>query len=138
MNLPRYHPSNFHHEDIPAGVASVQTPGLVMPRDQQQTPVESPRLMRERQRELIDRARMTQRIAASPMGIKPDAPRLDPLRSPKGPVTPLALEEDGDYFQTGAVAKVSPASSPGARSDGSAKKMGEGKPKKLTKVDVIR
>ena len=41
---------------------------------------------------------MSSKIAASSMGQKPDAPRLDPLGSPKDAVTPLALEEDTDYF----------------------------------------
>ena len=69
--------------------------------------------MRERQRDLIDRARMSSKIAASPMGIKPHQPTLAPLGSPKGNVTPLALEEAQDYFQVDGAGRVSPAQSPG-------------------------
>ena len=53
--------------------------------------------MKERQRDLIEKAKMSSRLAASSSAVKPDAPRLDPLHSPQGPVTPLALEGD-DYF----------------------------------------
>ncbi len=72
--------------------------------------------MREKQREFLERAHLSSKIAASSMGVKPGAPRLDPLGSPKGPVTPLALDEAGDYFQVGGGGKISPAGSPGTRS----------------------
>lgn len=82
--------------------------------------------MKERQRELIDRENLSSRIAASPQGIKPDAPRLDPLGSPKGPVTPLALEEASDYFLVAGRGENSPSVSPGSRSEGSVKDVGAG------------
>jgi hypothetical protein len=75
--------------------------------------MESPRLMREKQREFLERAHLSAKIAASSLSIKPGAPRLDPLGSPKGPVTPLALGEGDDYFQVVGTGKVSPAGSPG-------------------------
>ena len=82
--------------------------------------------MRERQRELIDRAKLSSKIAASSMGIKPDAPRLDPLGSPKGPMTPLALEEAAaDYFAVPKKMGSSPGASPGSRSDSSANDLWE-------------
>lgn len=72
---------------------------------------------------------------------KPTSPRLEPLHSPRGPVTPLALgeEEPGDYFAIKATSKPSPAGSPGAlsaRSDGSSsgENLGAGRSKR--KVDV--
>ena len=80
--------------------------------------------MRERQRELIDRARMSSRTAASSMGVKPERPKLAPLGSPKGNVTPLELERS-DYFETNGVERVSPAQSPGAISNHSTKEFGE-------------
>jgi hypothetical protein len=92
--------------------------------------------MKERQRDLINKAKMSSRIAASPHGVKPDAPRLDPLGSPKGPVTPLALalEERGDYFLIPHSGENSPAVSPASRSEGSVKEVGDGaRVKKATK-----
>ena len=69
---------------------------------------------------------MSSKIAASPMGVKPDAPRLDPLGSPKGPMTPLALEEGaGDYFAVPQKMGSSPGGSPGSRSDSSVNDVGE-------------
>jgi hypothetical protein len=100
---------------------------------------ESPRYMKERQRELIDKAKMSSRIAASPHSVKPNAPRLDPLGSPKGPVTPLALEECGDYFLVAGGGANSPSVSPGSRSEGSVKDVGDGaRVKKTSKKDGSR
>jgi len=61
-------------------------------------------------------------MAASPFTSKPDAPRIDPANSP-GPVTPLALEDGGDYFMV--AGGPGPAESPGSRSEGSVKDAGE-------------
>ncbi|EXJ94925.1 hypothetical protein A1O1_00043 [Capronia coronata CBS 617.96] len=117
MSLPRFHPSNFNNLDSPATPSStVQSPAISITRVTQPLQLESPRLMREKQREFLERAHLSSKIAASSMGVKPGAPRLDPLGSPKGPVTPLALEEAGDYFQVVGAGKVSPAASPGGRS----------------------
>ncbi|KIW45609.1 uncharacterized protein PV06_03987 [Exophiala oligosperma] len=117
MSLPRFHPSNFTNLDSPATPTSaVQSPAITINRVTPPMQLESPRLMREKQREFLERAHLSAKIAASSMGVKPGAPRLDPLGSPKGPVTPLALDEAGDYFQVAGAGKISPAGSPGARS----------------------
>ncbi|KIW49300.1 hypothetical protein PV05_10993 [Exophiala xenobiotica] len=117
MNLPRFHPANFTNLDSPATPSSaVQSPAITINRVVPPIQLESPRLMREKQREFLERAHLSSKIAASSMGVKPGAPRLDPLGSPKGPVTPLALDEAGDYFQVGGGGKISPAGSPGTRS----------------------
>jgi len=144
VNLPRYHPANFqHHDSVAAPSSTVQSPTITLSRVTAPVPLESPRLMREKQREFLERARLTSKIAASPLAVKPDAPRLGPLGSPKGPVTPLALEEGGDYFQVADTAKASPVGSPGAksaRSDASSGKEeggGKSKSKKIRKTTEI-
>jgi len=112
--LPRFHPANFSHGDSPATPSSTtQSPAITVNRVTEPIVLESPRLMREKQREFLERANLSSKIAASAMGIKPGSPRLDPLGSPKGPVTPLALEEANDYFQVVGAGKISPAGSPG-------------------------
>ena len=117
MSLPRFHPANFSNLDSPATPSSaVQSPAITINRVAPPTQLESPRLMREKQREFLERAHLSATIAASSMGVKPGAPRLDPLGSPKGPVTPLALDEAGDYFQVAGAGKGAPAGSPGTRS----------------------
>ena len=78
--------------------------------------------MRQGQLDFIMKVDISSRIAASPFGAKPDAPRIDPANSP-GPVTPLALEDD-DYF-TVARGMGGPAVSPGSRSECSIKDSGE-------------
>lgn len=125
MNLPRYHPANFPQGDGPTSTGQFQGPSVALNKTANPTVVETPRMMRERQRELIDRAKLSSKIAASPMAFKPNAPRLDPLGSPKGPMTPLALEDvAGDYFAEPKKLGSSPDASPGSRSDGSLE-MGE-------------
>lgn len=124
MNLPRYHPANFPQGDSPTSAGQLQGPTIVVNRAPRPAAVETPRMMRERQRELIDRAKLSSKIAASSMGIKPDAPRLDPLGSPKGPMTPLALEDSApDYFAVPKKMGSSPGASPGSRSDASVNDM---------------
>jgi hypothetical protein len=141
MTLPRFHPSNFAHRDQAASPSStVQSPAITLHRVNEPVVLESPRLMREKQREFLERAHLSSKIAASAMGIKPGAPRLDPLGSPKGVVTPLALEEADDYFQVAGAGKVSPAGSPGpTRSpgrEGSSDKEESPKGKKVRQADI--
>ncbi|KAJ9608288.1 hypothetical protein H2200_007276 [Cladophialophora chaetospira] len=117
MSLPRFHPGNFIHRDQAATPSStVQSPAFTLQRVTEPVMMESPRLMREKQREFLERAHLSSKIAASSMGVKPTAPQLNPLGSPTGQVTPLALEGEGDdYFQVAGAGKVSPAGSPGPR-----------------------
>ena len=62
---------------------------------------EHQKALRQYQRELIANAKLASSAAASPVFATNAAPRLDPLGSP-GPVTPLALEEEGGYLAAGA------------------------------------
>ena len=138
--IPKFHPLHFQQprEMSGPGSASSQAPIINYTKHSGST-TESPRLMKERQRDLIDKAKMSSRIAASPHGVKPDAPRLDPLGSPKGPVTPLALEEGGDYFLVAGGGENSPSVSPGSRSEGSVKDVGDAAcVKKTSKKDGSR
>lgn len=121
LNLGRYHPSNFVQADAPTALSgsvtsTMQAPQITYARAPAPVQVESPRLLREKHREFIERAKQSSKLAASPFTIKPDAPRLDPLGSPHGAVTPLALEEAGDYFTVGGAGKLSPVTSPVVRS----------------------
>jgi hypothetical protein len=134
--IPKYHPLQYQKQrDMSApNVSSSHNPIITYTKHSCST--ESPRLMKERQRELIDKAKMSSRIAASPHGMKPHAPRLDPLGSPKGPVTPLALEEAGDYFLVAGNEENSPWISPGLRGEGLIKNAGDGaNAKKASKKD---
>ena len=115
-NLGRYYPGNPANSEI-----GQELPRSTNPNDARHRPPQSLEMMRERQRELIARARTNSKIAASPMGVKPDSPRLEPLGSPKGAVTPLALEDAADYFSGAIAGGVSPARSPGPKPEGSDK-----------------
>jgi len=98
--------------------------------------------MREKHREFLDKTRLSSKLAASPLTVRPDAPRLDPLGSPKGPVTPLALaEEAADYFGLGRASKVSPIGTPRARSPRSIRSSSVSsdedlQPKKNRKIEI--
>lgn len=141
MTLPRFHPSNFNHLDAPATpTSSVTSPAITVNRVTQPVQIESPRLMREKQREFLERAHLSSKIAASSMGVKPGGPRLDPLGSPKGPVTPLELDEAIDYFAVAGAGKPSPATSPASRSPRSdhSPDKDEALTKKVRQADVYR
>lgn len=109
-----------HHGQAATPSSNVQSPAIAVTGVNGTQSIESPRMMRQKHREFLDSAKAMSLQAASPAGNKPTSPRLDPLGSPKGPVTPLALEEGGDYFTVKRAGKPSPAASPGsniARSD---------------------
>jgi hypothetical protein len=133
--IPKFHPLQFQQRDMPAP-SSASSHNPILNYTKHSSTTESPRLMKERQRDLIDKAKMSSRIAASPHGVKPNAPRLDPLGSPKGPVTPLALEEGSDYFLIAGSGENSPSVSPASRSEGSVKDVGDGaRVRKASKKD---
>ena len=139
MTLPRFHPSNYGYGTAATPSSAVQSPAITLNRVNQPVQLESPRMMREKHREFLDSVMLSSKTAASPFGQKPGSPRLDPLGSPKGPVTPLALEEAGDYFAVTGTGKRSPAASPGgrsARSDGSSGK--DDSMKNKLKVDIYQ
>lgn len=131
--IPKFHPLHFQQRDMPAA-SSALSHNPILNYSRHYSTTESPRMMKECQRDLIDKAKMSSRLAASTHGVKPHAPRLDPLGSPKGPVTPLALEEGGDYFLIASSGENSPTVSPASRSEGSVKDVGDGaRVKKATK-----
>ncbi|OJJ42867.1 hypothetical protein ASPZODRAFT_1278953 [Penicilliopsis zonata CBS 506.65] len=107
--LPRFHPAVYQS----ASTSTATTINPVNKQQQQQQPPSSPR----QSRQLVAPAAATYRTSATsyrewvesitlprtpsgPRSLSPSAPRLDPLRSP-GPVTPLALEEAGNYLAAG-------------------------------------
>ena len=138
-NLPRYHPSNFGHGAAAGPSSTVQSPAITLNRVNQPIHLESPRMMREMHREFLNSVRLTSKTAASPFSQKPGSPRLHPLGSPKGPVTPLALEEASDYFAVAGTGKRSPTCSPGAPSACSDASSGkEDTVKNERKVDVYQ
>ena len=116
MTLPRYHPSNFGHGNAATPSTISQSPAITLNRINQPIQLESPRMMREKHREFLQSVHLSSKTAASPFSQKPGSPRLNPLGSPKGSVTPLALEEASDYFAVTGEGKRSPAGSPGTRS----------------------
>ena len=125
MNLPRYHPLNFKQSDTHLLKGASQNPNITLTRAPPAT-IYGPHIryddsaiqVRERQAELMRQQETSSKLAASPLSVKPGAPKLDPLGSPKGPVTPLELE-GGDYFALPKSPAGSPAVSPGSKSDGS-------------------
>lgn len=103
--LGRYHPLKFVQADT-------ITPEVKITRAPPAVQVDSPRVMKEKQKEFLEKTRLHQKLAASPLAPKPDQPRIGPLASPDpGPVTPLALEERNDYF-----GRISPRHNTGSKS----------------------
>ncbi|ETN43179.1 uncharacterized protein HMPREF1541_02337 [Cyphellophora europaea CBS 101466] len=140
MSLPRFHPMAYpHHGQAASPTSTVPSPAIAITGVNGTQHIESPRIMRQKHREFLDNAKAASVQAASPASNKPTSPRLDPLGSPKGPVTPLALEDGGDYFTVKRAGKHSPAASPSAkiaRSDVSSTR--EDLAKNKRKVDVYQ
>lgn len=94
--------------------------------------------MSRKNREFLDTTAAVS-VQAGSTTSKPTSPRLEPLGSPRGPVTPLVLEDANDYFTVKGAGKPSPAGSPGAvshRSDSSSGAENSSKPKR--KVDLYQ
>ena len=111
LNVGRFHPSNYIQAESLLTGSSMQAPQITYTRAPAPVQIESPRLLREKHREFLEKAKLSSKLAASPLSIKPDAPKLNPLGSPKGVMTPLELEGD-DYFSVTAAGKRSPVGSP--------------------------
>ncbi|CAF9906974.1 MAG: hypothetical protein ALECFALPRED_003032 [Alectoria fallacina] len=94
--LPKYHPANFPSRDSspappsPLSSRSQPFPGRGSDAKQQ---------LLQYQRDLINNTTKTSRSLLSPsISSKLSPPRLNPLRSPGGPMTPFVLEATGDYL----------------------------------------
>lgn len=100
--LPKYHPANFPSRDSsvpppsPLGSRSV----TLQPRSGRGSDAKQQLL--QYQRDLISNtAKTSHTLHLSSVSSKPSPPRLDPLGSPGGPMTPFMLEGAGDYLVGG-------------------------------------
>ncbi|KAL8841490.1 MAG: hypothetical protein Q9170_000873 [Blastenia crenularia] len=97
-NLPPFHPANYEsHSPSPRATArtlSASSHGRQLPGVQK-------RIQRQQRDFVINATQIAIRNAANSPGARPNSPRLNPLGSPGGPVTPLMLEGQGDYFLAG-------------------------------------
>ena len=99
--LPKYHPANFIRGSSPAppstlssrSVTSQLRPGRGSNAKQQ---------LLQYQRDIInDTAKSSLSLASSNVTPNPNPPRLNPRKSPGGPMTPLILEGASDYLVAG-------------------------------------
>ncbi|KAL8662445.1 MAG: hypothetical protein Q9202_004688 [Teloschistes flavicans] len=100
-SLPPYHPANYESQkrSPPASHPSSASHGHQLSDAQKK--------LQRYQRELVVNAtRPVSRSSGKTLLRRPSSPRLDPLSSP-GPITPLALEEQTDYFLGGPNARTS-------------------------------
>lgn len=97
--LPKYHPANFPSRD--SGPASPLTSSSrSKPRSGRGSDAKQQLL--QYQRDLINNTAKTSRsLLSSSASSKPSPPRLNPLRSPSEPMTPLMLEGASDYLVAG-------------------------------------
>ena len=101
--LPKFHPANF-----PSSQNSDTTPPsprharslTSQPRTSRGS--DAQQKLHQYQRELIANATQSSRsLLSERLSIRPDSPRLTPMRSPVDPMTPLALEGQSDYLKAG-------------------------------------
>lgn len=100
--LPKYHPANFPSRD-----SSPAPPSPLSSRSMTSQPFhgrgsDAKQQLLQYQRDLINNTTKTSRsLLSSSVSSKPSPPRLNPLRSPGGPMTPFMLEATGDYLAAG-------------------------------------
>lgn len=100
--LPRYHPANF-----PSSDSSAPPPSLLGPRSAASQPrsgrgSHAKQQLLQYQRDLVtSTAKTSYSLLSSSGNSKPTPPRLNPLLSPGGPMTPFMLEGAGDYLVAG-------------------------------------
>lgn len=96
--LPRYHPANFPPRDSgPAPPSSLSSRSITsQPRPGRGSDAKQ-QLLQYRRDLIIN----TAKTSLSSVSSKPTPPRLNPLGSPGGPMTPLMLEGAGDYLVAG-------------------------------------
>ena len=100
--LPKYHPANF-----PSSDSSVPPPSPLGPRSIASQPrsgrgSHAKQQLLQYQRDIINNTVKTSHsLLSSSVNSKPSPPRLNPLRSPGGPMTPFMLEGAGDYLVAG-------------------------------------
>ena len=91
--LPKYHPANFPSRDSSAAPPSTRTSRSITSQPRSGPGSDAKHQLLQYQRDLINNTAKTSRSPLSP-------PRLNPLRSPGGPMTPLMLESAGDYISS--------------------------------------
>lgn len=97
--LPKYHPANFSSKgSSPASSSPLSSRSLTsQPRPGRGSDAKQQLL--QYQRDLIHNTAKASRTLLSPgVSSKPSPPRLNPLGSPGGPMTPFMLEDASDYL----------------------------------------
>lgn len=94
-SLPRFHPANY---ESPALESTANTPRASRPAAHGRQYSDAQQQILKYQRDIVTNATRAARLTLSPKATEsPRVPRLNPMGSP-GPVTPLALESEGDYL----------------------------------------
>ena len=100
--LPKYHPANFRSR-----VSSPSSPSLLSSRSAASQPrsgraSDAKQQLLQYQRDVLkSTAKISHSQLSSSVSSKPSPPRLNPLRSPAGPMTPFMLEGPSDYLAAG-------------------------------------
>ena len=100
--LPKYHPANFISSDSSAPPPSPLGPRSAASQSRSGRGSHAKQELLQYQRDLINStAKTSYSLHSSSVNSKPTPPRLNPLGSPGGPMTPFMLEGAGDYLVSG-------------------------------------
>ena len=101
-SLPKYHPANFPSRDSNPAPPSPLSSRSITSQPRSGRGSDAKQQLLQYQRDLIKNTAKTSRsLFSSSVSSKPNPPRLDPLRSPGGQMTPFMLEGAGDYLVAG-------------------------------------
>lgn len=98
--LPKYHPANFPSRDSSPAPPSPLSPRSITSKSRSGHGSDAKNRLLQYQRDLINNTAKTS-LLSSDVSSKPRPPRLNPLGSPGGPMTPFMLEGAGDYLIAG-------------------------------------
>ena len=104
-DLPKFHPSKFHHADARSAVTAQQNPSVTSAARSNRHASDAQYRLHQYQMGLV--------AGFKSSGVSPQSPHLAPQGSPGGFITPLALETSGDYLSAGS--GLSPSSASSAR-----------------------
>ena len=97
--LPKYHPANFPSSPAPPSPLSSRS---ITSQPRSGRVSDAKQRLLQYQRDLINNtAKASRSTLSSSISSKQSPPRLNPLRSPGGPMTPFTLEGAEDYLVTG-------------------------------------
>ena len=102
VQLPKYHPANFPSRGSNPAPPSPLSLRSIASQPRSGRGSDAKQQLLQYQRDVLNSTAKTSRsLLSASVSSKPSPPRLNPLKSPTGPMTPFLLEGPSDYLAAG-------------------------------------